>query len=68
MAKQFSIGKRVAPARFLVFFAMLFVSVAVATIVAPWWRSVMLGFNFSALVFIGSCLRLYDDEAVGSKN
>lgn len=63
MAKRFSIGKRVAPARFLIFFAMLFVSVGVATIIAPWWRSVMLGFDFSALVFIGSCLALYDDEA-----
>ena len=63
MAKRISIGNRIAPARFVIFFAMLFVTIGVATMVAPWWRSVMLGFNISALVFIGSCYRLYDDEA-----
>ena len=63
MAKRFSIGNRVAPARFVIFFAMLFVSVGIATMVAPWWRSVMLGFDVSALLFMVSCIKLYDDEA-----
>ena len=63
MAKRFSIGNRVAPARFVIFFAMLFVSVGVAAMIAPWWRSVMLGFDLSALVFMASCIKLYDDEA-----
>ena len=63
MAKHFSFGNRVAPARFVIFFAMLFVSVAVATIIAPWWRSVMLGFDLSAVVFMASCIKLYDNEA-----
>ena len=63
MAKRTSIGNRIAPARFVIFFAMLFVSIGVAAIIAPWWRSVMLGFNLSALVFIASCLKLYEDRA-----
>ena len=63
MAKRISIGNRIAPARFVIFFAMLFVSIGMAAIIAPWWRSVMLGFDLSALVFIGSCHRLYADEA-----
>ena len=63
MAKQFSFGKKIAPARFIVFFTMLIVSVAVATIIAPWWRSVMLGFDLSAIVFMASCIKLYDDDA-----
>ena len=63
MAKRISIGNRIAPARFVIFFAMLFVSIGVAAIIAPWWRSVMLGFDLSALVFIASCLKLYEDRA-----
>ena len=58
MAKQFSFGKKIAPARFIVFFAMLVVSVAVATIIAPWWRSVMLGCDLSAIVCMAGCIQL----------
>ncbi len=54
-----TIGNRVAPTRFLVFFAMLAASIGLATIVTPWWLSVMLGFDVSALVFIVSCIPLY---------
>ncbi|MEO6433023.1 MAG: DUF1345 domain-containing protein [Sphingomicrobium sp.] len=57
-----SIGNRVAPFRFLVFFVMLAASVAVAKMIAPWWRSVMVGFDISALVFIASCISLYNDK------
>ena len=63
MAKQFSFGKKIAPTRFVVFFVMLFASIAISTMLAPWWRSVMLGFDLSALVFMGSCFRLYDNKA-----
>lgn len=59
MAKRFSVGNNIAPARFVVFFTMLIASIALATILAPWWRSVMLGFDLSALVFMASCFRLY---------
>ena len=63
MAKRSSIGNRIAPARFVIFFAMLFVTIGIAALLAPWWRSVMLGFDLSALIFMGSCFKLYDDEA-----
>ena len=60
MAVRKTIGNRIAPARFLVFFGMLVASVALATVVTPWWLSVMLGFDFSALVFVLSCVPLLD--------
>ena len=58
-----TIGKIVAPARFIAFFLMLAASIAAATMFTPWWRSVMLGFDLSSLVFILSCIRLYNAEA-----
>lgn len=60
MAKQSSIGNKIAPTRFLIFFGMLIASIALATFIAPWWRSVMLGFDLSALMFMASCAKLYD--------
>jgi uncharacterized membrane protein len=62
MARSPGIGNRIAPSRFLLFFVMLAASVAIATMITPWWRSVMLGFDLSALVFIGSCIPLYNDK------
>ena len=62
MAKHFSVGNRIAPARFVIFFVMLVLSVAFGLMLAPWWRSMMIGFDLSALVFILSCIRLYDDD------
>ena len=63
MAKGSSIGNKIAPPRFLIFFAMLIGSVALATFITPWWRSVMLGFDLAAMVFMASCIKLYDDKA-----
>ena len=60
MAKRSTIGNKIAPTRFLIFFSMLIASIALATVIAPWWRSVMLGFDLSALVFMASCTKLYD--------
>ncbi len=59
MATRKTIGNRIAPTRFILFFAMLGASIALATIITPWWLSVMLGFNLSALVFMLSCVPLY---------
>ena len=61
MAKIRTIGNRIAPARFLIFFAMLAATIAAATLIAPWWRSVMMGFDLSALAFILGCIPLYND-------
>ena len=57
-----TIGNRIAPTRFLVFFVMLIASIALATVVTPWWLSVMLGFDVSALVFVLSCVPLLDHD------
>lgn len=56
MAERRHIGNRIAPARFLVFFALLLAGVGAATLITPWWLGVMLGFDFAALVFIASCI------------
>ena len=61
MAKTLTIGNRIAPPRFILFFVMLAASIGAATLIAPWWRSVMIGFDISALVFVLSCLGLYND-------
>ena len=59
VATRKTFGNSIAPTRFIIFFAMLGASVAIATIITPWWLSVMIGFDLSALVFILSCIRLY---------
>ncbi len=59
MATRKTLGNRIAPTRFIMFFAMLAVSIALAKFVTPWWLSVMLGFDVSAIVFILSCIPLY---------
>ena len=56
MAKARTIGNRIAPARFLVFFGMLALTIAAATLIAPWWRSVMIGFDLSAGAFVVGCI------------
>lgn len=56
---QWSLSSRIAPTRFIVFFLTLATSIALATIIVPWWRSVMLGFVLSSLVFMISCASLY---------
>jgi len=57
-----SIGNRLAPPRFIAFFLMLAVTIAASTLIAPWWRSVMCGFDLSAVIFILSCVPLYNDS------
>lgn len=64
MAKARTIGNRIAPTRFLIFFLMLAASIAAATLIAPWWRSVMCGFDVSAVTFILACIPLYNDTPV----
>lgn len=61
MTRRASLGNRIAPPRFLIFFAMLAATIAAAALVAPWWRSVMVGFDISALSFILGCIPLYND-------
>ena len=56
MAKLRTIGNRLAPTRFLVFFVMLGATIAAATLIAPWWRSVLWGFDLSAVTFVLAAL------------
>ena len=56
-----AIVSRIAPPRFLLFFAMLAAAIAAATLIAPWWRSVMIGFDLSAGAFVVGCIELYND-------
>ena len=64
MAHARSIGNRIAPTRFLIFFAMLAATIAASTMIAPWWRSVMIGFDLSAVAFVVACIPLYNDTPV----
>lgn len=61
MARMKAIVSRIAPPRFLLFFAMLAAAIAAATLIAPWWRSVMIGFDLSAGAFVVGCIELYND-------
>lgn len=61
MTRRVGIGNSIAPPRFLIFFAMLAATIAGAAMIAPWWRSVMIGFDLSAVIFILGCIPLYND-------
>jgi uncharacterized membrane protein len=61
MTRRKGLGNRIAPPRFLVFFGMLAATIAGAAMIAPWWRSVMFGFDISALIFVLGCIPLYND-------
>jgi uncharacterized membrane protein len=62
MAKARTLGNRIAPIRFVIFFVMLGGTIAAATLIAPWWRSVMCGFDVSALTFVLGCIPLYNNS------
>jgi uncharacterized membrane protein len=62
MAKARTLGNRIAPIRFVIFFVMLGGTIAAATLIAPWWRSVMWGFDVSALTFVLGCIPLYNNS------
>ncbi len=62
MASPQAIGNRIAPWRFLMFFAVLGVGCAVAMPMIGWSKGVLLGFDAAALLFLGSCASLFDDE------
>lgn len=61
MTRRKGVGNRIAPPRFLIFFAMLAGTIAAGAMIAPWWRSVMIGFDVSALLFILGSIPLYND-------
>lgn len=58
-----TIGNRLAPLRFIIFFILLAAGIAAATTVMSRGQAVMLGFDFAAMVFLLACLPLFGREA-----
>ena len=63
MATLSHIGKRIAPWRFLMFFALLAAGIAVAVGPMGWSKGVLAGFDFAALGFLASCIPTFRYDA-----
>ncbi len=63
MAATRTIGNRLAPPRFLVFFILLFSGVGAGLAFLPRAQAVMIGFDLAATIFLVSCLPLFRCEA-----
>ena len=63
MAVTRTIGNRLAPPRFIAFFALLIVGVGVSLVYLPRAQAIMVGFDIAAAVFLLSCLPLFRHEA-----
>ena len=56
MASLTHLGKRIAPWRFLMFFALLAVGIAIAVGPMGWSKGVLAGFDVAAFAFLASCI------------
>ncbi|MEO5577560.1 MAG: DUF1345 domain-containing protein [Sphingomicrobium sp.] len=63
MAKLISIGKQIAPWRFLLFFAVLIAGWVVAIGTLDWSQGLLAGFDAAALIFLASCLSTFRYDA-----
>src|SRR4029453_516922 len=63
MARQTTIGNRIAPPHFLLFFALLAVGYVAGLAMLPRPQAVMVAFDIAALVFLLSCIPLFRREA-----
>ena len=63
MAASRTIGNRLAPPRFILFFLLLIAGVGTALFFLPRGKAVMVGFDLAAAAFLLSCLPLLRDEA-----
>jgi len=63
MPRPSSIGNRLAPARFLLFFAFLVVGWAIGISLLGAERGVLAGFDVAALAFLASCVPLFRIKA-----
>jgi uncharacterized membrane protein len=61
MATVRTIGNRLAPKRFLLFFALLVVALGVGAPLLPWQEAFMAAFDTAALGFLLSCISLFND-------
>ena len=67
MAVTRTIGNRIAPPRFIIFFALLFAGIGAASIWMPRSLAVMTGFDIAAAIFLLSCLPLFRHEAASMR-
>ena len=64
MAARRTIGTRIAPPRFILFFALMLVGSVIASGWLERTLAIMAGFDIAALGFIIACANLLDDEAM----
>ena len=63
MASLIHAGKRIAPWRFLMFFALLVVGVAFAVGPMDWSKGILAGFDAAAVAFLASCIPTFGYDA-----
>ena len=63
MASLIHAGKRIAPWRFLMFFALLVVGVAIAVGPMDWSKGILAGFDAAAVAFLASCIPTFGYDA-----
>ena len=63
MASLIHAGKRIAPWRFLMFFALLVVGVAIAVGPMDWSKGILAGFDAAAVAFLASCIPTFGYNA-----
>jgi len=67
MAATRTIGNRIAPPRFIIFFSLLFAGVGAASQFFSRGQAVMIGFDVAAAIFMLSCLPLFRHEAAAMR-
>jgi len=67
MAATRTIGNRLAPPRFIIFFALLFAGVGAGLNFLPRAQAVMIGFDLAATVFLLACVPLFRREAAAMR-
>ena len=63
MTLRTTLGKHVAPWRFVLFFIVMIAASIAATSRLPVTKAALVGFDIAAIVFLASCYSLFDDEA-----
>ena len=67
MAALRTIGNRLAPPRFIVFFALLIAGIGTGLAYLPRAQAIMIGFDVAAAVFLLSCIPLFRHEAAAMR-
>lgn len=67
MAATRTIGNRLAPPRFIIFFVLLFAGVGAGLTFLPRAQAIMVGFDVAAVVFLLSCVPLFRREAAAMR-